>query len=60
MNALRLAGADSTVVSLRRGRLRGVNLHERAHRVHADLTIEQPVPGEFDGLAVVGQRAAAR
>ena len=28
--ALRLAGAETEVVSLRRGRIRGVNLHEPA------------------------------
>ena len=36
MAALRLASATVEVVSLRHGRIRGVNLHERASRVGAD------------------------
>jgi protease I len=54
VNALRLAGASITVISLRRGRIRGVNLHEPAHRVHADLTIDKAPEVNFDALFVPG------
>ncbi len=54
VNALRMAGAKVTVVSLRRGRIRGVNLHEPAHRVRADLTVDEAAEADFDGLFVPG------
>ena len=54
VNVLRLSGASITVISLRRGRIRGVNLHEPAHRVRADLTIEQASEADFDALFVPG------
>lgn len=54
VNALKLAGAEITVVSLRSGRIRGVNLHEPAHKVRADLTIEKARPEDFDALFIPG------
>jgi len=54
VNALRLAGALITVISLRRGRIRGVNLHEPAHRVAVDLTIDQASEADFDALFIPG------
>ena len=54
VNALRMAGANITVISLRRGRIRGVNLHEPAHKVHADLTVHEAAEADFDGLFVPG------
>ena len=54
VNVLRMAGASITVISLRRGRIRGVNLHEPAHRVHADLTIDNASEADFDALFVPG------
>jgi protease I len=54
VNALRMAGASITVVSLRRGRIRGVNLHEPSHRVHVDQTIEKASAANFDALFVPG------
>lgn len=41
VKALRAAGADIEVVSLRRGRIRGVNLHEPASRGHVDKAMEE-------------------
>jgi deglycase len=38
MTALRLAGAKVDVISLRPGRIRGVNLHEPASRVRVTKT----------------------
>jgi hypothetical protein len=42
--ALRFAGATVDVVSLRHGRIRGVNLHEPAGRVRVDKTVEEADP----------------
>lgn len=67
--ALRLGGASVDVISLRRGRIRGVNLHEPASRVHVDATVYDADPNRYDGLLVPGglinpdllrQSAAAR
>jgi protease I len=67
--ALKVAGAEVDVVSLRRGRIRGVNLHEPASRVRVTRTIEEASPGGYDALLVPGgfinpdllrQSAAAR
>jgi protease I len=54
VNALRLAGASITVVSLRQGRIRGVNLHEPAHKVRAELTVDEAAEANFHGLFVPG------
>lgn len=54
VNALRLAGADVTVVSLRRGRIRGVNLHEPGRKVRVDLTLDKAAAADFDGLFIPG------
>lgn len=54
VNALRLAGADITVVSLRRGRIRGVNLHEPAHKIRADMTVDQANEADYDALFIPG------
>ena len=37
--AMRAAGADIDIISLRHGRIRGVNLHEPASRVKVDHTL---------------------
>jgi len=54
MKALRAAGAKVDVISLRRGRIRGVNLHEPASRVHVNKTIAEANPDEYDGLLLPG------
>lgn len=67
--ALRLGGAKVDIISLRRGRIRGVNLHEPASRVHVNTTVYHADPHRYDGLLVPGgfinpdllrQSAAAR
>lgn len=67
--ALKAAGAKVDIVSLRRGRIRGVNLHEPASRVRVTRTIEEASPQQYDALLVPGgfinpdllrQSAAAR
>ncbi len=54
LRALKAAGAEVDVVSLRRGRIRGVNLHMPATRVRVDRTIDDADPGRYDGLLVPG------
>jgi len=54
MSALRAAGATVEVISLRHGRIRGVNLHEPASRVHVDKTIAEADPDDYDGLLLPG------
>ncbi|OBJ52421.1 glutamine amidotransferase [Mycobacterium sp. 1423905.2] len=69
MRALQLAGAKTEIVSLRRGRIRGVNLHMPATRVGVDKVVTDADPGDYDGLLLPGgfinpdllrQSAAAR
>lgn len=54
VTALRAAGADVDIVSLRRGRIRGVNLHEPAGRVGVDKTLDTAKSSDYDGLLVPG------
>jgi len=54
MKALRLAGAKVDVISLRPGRIRGVNLHEPAGRVRVTKTLEEANPADYDGLLLPG------
>ena len=54
LRALKAAGAKVDVVSLRRGRIRGVNLHMPASRVRVDTTSEKADPGNYDGLLLPG------
>jgi len=54
LRALQAAGAKVDVVSLRRGRIRGLNLNLPATRVRVDKTVEQAEAGDYDGLLVPG------
>lgn len=54
VKALRAAGARVDIVSLRRGRIRGVNLHEPASRVRVTHTVAEVDPDEYDGLLIPG------
>jgi protease I len=54
VKALKLAGASVDVISLRRGRIRGMNLHEPASRVHVDRTVEEARAAEYDALLLPG------
>ena len=69
VNALRIAGAHVDIVSLRPGRIRGVNLHEPASRVTVDHTLSEVSVDDYDALLIPGgfinpdllrQSAAAR
>jgi protease I len=52
--ALRAAGAKVDIVSLRHGRIRGVNLHEPASRVRVTRTIGETSPDHYDALLIPG------
>lgn len=54
LRALKAAGAKVDVVSLRRGRIRGVNLHMPANRVRVDKTVGEADPADYDGLLLPG------
>jgi protease I len=54
MRALQLAGAKVDVISLRHGRIRGVNLHMPATRVRVDKTTSEADPADYDGLLLPG------
>ena len=69
VRALQLAGAKVDIVSLRKGRIRGVNLHMPATRVGVDKLITEADPDAYHGLLIPGgfinpdllrQSAAAR
>lgn len=69
VKALKAAGAHVEIISLRPGRIRGVNLDEPAGRVSVTRTLEQANPADYDGLFIPGgfinpdllrQSAAAR
>lgn len=52
--ALQAAGAKVEIVSLRHGRIRGVNLHEPASRVAVDRTVDEASPSDYDALLIPG------
>jgi protease I len=69
VTAMRAAGAEIDIVSLRPGRIRGVNLHEPASRVTVDRLVSDVSVNDYDALLIPGgfinpdllrQSAAAR
>ena len=54
VKALRLQGAKVDIISLRHGKIRGVNLHEPASRVRVTKTISEADPAQYDGLLIPG------
>lgn len=69
LRALQLSGAKVDIVSLRKGRIRGVNLHMPASRIGVDKVVTDVDPDAYDGLLLPGgfinpdllrQSAAAR
>ncbi|KUI38341.1 permease [Mycobacterium sp. GA-2829] len=69
LRALQMSGATVDIVSLRKGRIRGVNLHMPATRVGVDRVVTDTDPDAYDGLLLPGgfinpdllrQSAAAR
>jgi len=54
VTAMRAAGANVEIVSLRPGRIRGVNLHEPASRVTVDHTLSEVSVDDYDALLIPG------
>jgi protease I len=54
LRMMQVAGADVDIVSLRRGRIRGVNLHEPASRIHVDRTVQEASSADYDALFIPG------
>ncbi|ACM21099.1 intracellular protease, PfpI family, putative [Geotalea daltonii FRC-32] len=54
LKALRLAGATVDVVSLRPGRIRGVNMHEPAGKVQVTMTVQEADPKNYEGIFIPG------
>jgi protease I len=54
MRALQLAGARVDVISLRHGRIRGVNLHMPATRIGVDKRVSEANAADYDGLLLPG------
>jgi protease I len=52
--ALHATGAAVEIVSLRSGRIRGMNLHEPAARVAVDRTLAEASPDAYDALLIPG------
>jgi protease I len=52
--ALRLAGAAVEVISLHRGKIRGMNLTEPTKTVAVDRTLEEADPAQYDALLIPG------
>ncbi|HEY3307287.1 MAG TPA: type 1 glutamine amidotransferase domain-containing protein [Desulfuromonadaceae bacterium] len=54
LKALRLAGASVDIISLRSGRIRGVNLHEPAGRIAVTKVVQDADPADYYGLYIPG------
>jgi len=54
MEALKAASADVKVVSLKPGRITGMNHTEKGTPVDVDLTVNEADPADFDGLMIPG------
>ncbi|WP_437329933.1 type 1 glutamine amidotransferase domain-containing protein [Sorangium sp. So ce381] len=52
--ALRAEGAHVEVLSLRRGKIRGLNLYWPGRTVRVDRTVEQAAPADYDALLLPG------
>ena len=52
--ALKAKGAEVEIISLRAGRIRGVNMHEPAGKVEVTRTLDDADPDDYDGLLIPG------
>jgi len=52
--ALERAGADTEVVSLHEGKIRGMNITEPTRAVRVDCTLEAADPDRYDALLIPG------
>jgi protease I len=54
LRVMQVAGAKVEIISLRHGRIRGINLHEPASRIHVDKTVHEANPADYDALLIPG------
>lgn len=54
VSAMRHAGAAVEIISLRKGHIRGVNLHEPASRVAVDRMVQDARAEDYDALLIPG------
>ena len=54
VSALRRAGAIVEIISLHRGKIRGMNLTEPTRKARVDLTLDEANPAHYDALLVPG------
>jgi protease I len=52
--ALRAAGAEVDIISLHRGKIRGMSLADVAGSVRVDRTLDETDPGAYDGIYIPG------
>ena len=52
--ALDEAGAQTTIVSLKSGKIQGMNHAEKGDKLDVDLTLDQARPEKFDALMIPG------
>lgn len=52
--ALADGGADATLISLRRGRIRGMHMHQPGDLVRVDQTLDDAQAADYDGLLIPG------
>ena len=52
--ALRGAGAEVDIISLRSGKIRGMNLHMPAELIPVDWTVDEVTGRDYDGLLIPG------
>ena len=54
LTALADGGAEATLVSLRRGRIRGMHMHQPGDLVRVDRSIDDAQAADYDGLLIPG------
>jgi protease I len=54
LEAVRRAGADTTLISLEKGEVQGFNHLDKADTFEAELAASDADPGDFDGLVLPG------
>lgn len=54
LKAMQFAGAKVDIVSIRRGKIRGMNLHRPAGKIRVQKLLYDIVPEDYDGLFIPG------
>jgi protease I len=52
--ALKQAGAEVVIVALHPGRIRGMNVHQPADLLQVDMTVNDAIAADYDGLLIPG------